>query len=251
MKQKWLGLTWPQRVMIFLQAFLIVLFLILTSTIGRQQVISYRGEHLRRSIDGAIITYSGRIDGERAVFTVSPGPVVEYRRGDDRYGPYTIRFDPTAVSDNSPSHQWQVGVEVWEGETRLFRGSYQSINGFSLYDENGDYHSSSGIIIWAAGAEKTAADYAPGVSTILRVALAPNVVRRGSVGFYLLGVLICAANALSILYADALFRWNLRFAIRAPEDAEPSDWELFSQWVGWIVLTIAALALFIIGLNGN
>ena len=69
-------------------------------------------------------------------------------------------------------------------------------------------------------------------------------------GWYLfgLGVFICAVNAVTDLFADELFRWNLRFQIRDPEDAEPSEWVLFSRWLGSIILTALALALFIIGL---
>ena len=261
MKQKWLDLTWPQRVMILIQAFLILLFLILYCTVGRQQVITYQDEYLRCRTAGGVTTYSGRIDGQKAVFTVSPGPVVEYRRGDTLYGPYTVVFDPTAVLDeedkpfNLTSTKSLVGVEVWEGETRLFRGAYQNTGStFYLVDTNGDMIFSDGMIrfqVETSTGTTTAYAFgkAPGPYTILKLAIAPDVVRRGSFGIFLLGVLVCVLCAVSILYADALFRWNLRFIISEPESAEPSDWELFSRWIGWIALTIAALVFFIMGLN--
>lgn len=71
MKQKWLELTWPQRVVIFIQAFLILLFLILYCTLGRQQVITHDGEYLRRRASGEVTTYSGKIDGQKPC---SPSP---------------------------------------------------------------------------------------------------------------------------------------------------------------------------------
>lgn len=256
MKQKWLDLTWPQRVMILIQTFLILLFLILSCTVGRQQVIPYQDEYLRCRTNGEVTTYSGRIDGQKAVFTVSPGPVVEYRRGDTLYGPYTILFDSTAVSDSSVFAGKLIGVEVWEKDTLLFRGGYlPGSTVFPLFDENGENYipglddPDSFIRVEVAGSEKTAADYTPGVTAILRVALEPDVVRRGSFGIFLLGVLVCVLCAVSILYADALFRFQLSFRIQDPEDAEPSGWELFSRWIGWIAITIAALVIFIIGLN--
>ena len=76
-----------------------------------------------------------------------------------------------------------------------------------------------------------------------------KILKRGSFGIFFLGAPVCAPCAWSVLYADALFRWNLRFRIQNPENAEPSDWELFSRWISWIVLTIAALVVFILGLN--
>lgn len=257
MKQKWLELTWPQRVVIFIQAFLILLFLILYCTLGRQQVITHDGEYLRRRASGEVTTYSGKIDGQKAVFTVSPGPVVEYAWGGAQYGPYTIVFDPTAVPDEentllSPtSIRSLMGVEVWEDETLLFRGAYQNSGStFYLVDTNGDMIFSDDMLKFQVGSTTTyASGQIPGPYTILRLAIAPNVVRRGSFGIFLLGALFCVLNAASVLYADALFRWNLHFRIRYPEDAEPSDWELFSRWIGWIVITIAALAFFIFSLN--
>lgn len=257
MKQKWLELTWPQRVVIFIQAFLILLFLILYCTLGRQQVTKYSGEYLRCRTDGETTTYSGKIDGQKAVFTVSPGPVVEYAWGDAQYGPYTIVFDPTAVSDSSAFAGRLIGIEVWDESTMLFRGGYMTGRpAFPLFDENGENYipgldnPDSYTQIEGVGIPKTAADYyTPGVTTILRLALEPNVVQRGSFGIFLLGALFCVLNAASVLYADALFRWNLRFSIQYPEDAEPSDWELFSRWIRWIGITVAALILFIFGLN--
>ncbi|MGN1003892.1 MAG: hypothetical protein ACI4O5_03570 [Oscillospiraceae bacterium] len=255
MKQKWFELTRPQRVMILIQAFLILLFFILTCTVGLQRVIKYQNEYLRCRTDGEVTTYSGRIDGQKAVFTVSPGPVVEYALGDTQYGPYTVVFDPTAVLDeedkpfNLISTQSLVGVELWEGEARLFRGAYQnSGTTFYLVDADGEMLLSDGMFL-SLGTGTTAAGKAPGPYTILKLAIAPNAVRRGSFGFFFLGALVCVLCAFYILYADALFRWNLRFIINDPENAEPSDWELFSRWISWVVLTIAALAIFIIGLN--
>ena len=261
MKQKWLDLTWPQRVMIIIQAFLILLFLTLTCAVGRQQVIKYNNEYLRCRTDGEVTTYSGSIGGEKAVFTVSPGPVVEYSLGDAQYGPYNIVFDPTAVPDeediplNLTSTKSLVGVEVWEGETRLFRGSYHHAGSlFYLIDTDGErFYGDEKVQHIVETGYSTTITYVPsnipGPYTILKVALAPDVVQRGSFGLFFLGALFCVLCAFSILYADALFRWNLRFRIREPEDAEPSDWELFSRWIGWIVITIAALVFFIMGLN--
>ena len=256
MKQKWLELTWPQRVVIFMQGFLILLFLILYCTVGRQQVMTYSGEYLRCRTSGEVTTYSGKVDGQTAVFAVSPGPVVEYRRGDTLYGPYTIVFDPTAVSDSGVFADRLTGVEIREGDTLLFRGGYLPDSTiFSLFDENGEHYypslndPDSFIQVEVAGIPKPAADYTPGPATILRVALRPDVGQRGFFGFFLLGALCCVLCAVSVLYADALFRWNLRFRIKYPDDAEPSDWELFSRWVGWIGLTVLALIIFCYGLN--
>lgn len=264
MKQKWIKLTWPQRVVILVQAFLVLLFLILYLTVGRQQIMKYHDGYLRCHTDGDTVTYTGKIDGEKAVFTVSPGPVVEYRLGDTCYGPYTIVFDSTAVPDaedlprNITSAADLVGVEVWNGETRLFRGAYQDTEtfGFYLLDTQGTVISGDemefGLISATSGFAEvygyTHRDE-PGAFSILKLAVGSGIERRSSLGPFWAGVFLCVLCAWSVLYADALFRWKLHFRIRRTEDAEPSDWEIFSRWVGWIGITIIALVWFITNLN--
>lgn len=260
MKQKWLTLTWPQRVVILIQAFLVLLFLILYLTLGRRQSITYHNEHLYRRTDGEIVTYTGKIDGKKAVFTVS-GNMVEYQLGDMAYGPYTIVFDPSAVPDEdvlSPYNSVSlVGVEVWSGETCLFRGAYRDSDTYTFYlvDPQGEVaygdDTSFGLISFSYSGEVYGYTHKaePGAYSILKIATGSGVEQCGSFGHFLLGVFACIACAVSVLFADALFRWDLRFKIRNVENAEPSDWEIFGRWVGWITLTIVALFLFITGLT--
>ena len=44
-------------------------------------------------------------------------------------------------------------------------------------------------------------------------------------------VFICVLNAVSILFADELFRWNLAFQIRNVDHAEPSDLEIAGRYM--------------------
>lgn len=54
---------------------------------------------------------------------------------------------------------------------------------------------------------------------------------------------------MTILFADELFRFQLSFRVRDVENAEPTDWELFGRYAGWTVLPIAALVIFLLGLQ--
>lgn len=260
-KQKWLDLNWPRRIMIFIQAFLVLLFLVLHLTVGRQQIITYHNETLCRHIKGEVITYSGTINGEKAVFTVT-GTTVEYRLGSTEYGPYTITSAPDAVPDEdalpsyTPFTDRLNGVEIRKGDELLFRGAYQSSDSlFYVVDSQGNvsYGDAQSFGLIDSGYSGDVYGYTheaePGAYSILKIAAASGVVQRSSLGMFLLGALLCIVNAVGILYVDELFRWNLRFSIRNAENAEPSEWELFSRWIGWIVITIAALVIFIKGLN--
>lgn len=252
MKDKWHHLPLPQRVLLLLQAFLVVLFLILYATFGRQQVIEYHNTLFRCRTDGDTTVYSGTLDGEKAVFTVSPGPVVEFRWGDALYGPYIITEDSTAIPEQQAmpefftSSEYLTGVEVRRGSDVLFRGACHILGGSLsfLIAEDGSYDSFSVSVIADSNTKPE-----PSVRSILRIALAPELTQRGQWYFFFLGVICCAICTVSILFADDLFRFHLQFRVKYPEDAEPSDWELFTRWVGWIVLTIAALIICIVGLS--
>ena len=63
-------------------------------------------------------------------------------------------------------------------------------------------------------------------------------------GFLLLGLFSNAVCALSLLFEDQLFRWQLSFRVADPGSAEPSEWEMFNRWSGWIVLTAVALLAY-------
>lgn len=249
MKTRWQGLNLPQRILLLLQVFLFVLFLILYATFGRQQVIEYHNTLFRCRDDGDTTIYFGTLDGEKAVFTVFPGPVVEYRWGDTLYGPYIITEDPTAIPDeqNIPEYitstQFLMGVEVRKDSDILFRGAFLTSSSlFLLISEDGTSYSPVSVIVGSNAKPE------PSVRSILRIAFASEPTQRGHWEFFLLGVFVCVLNTTSILFADKLFRFHLQFRVKYPEDAEPSDWELFTRWVGWVVLTITASALFITGL---
>ncbi|MBQ8216933.1 MAG: hypothetical protein IJZ91_03115 [Oscillospiraceae bacterium] len=66
---------------------------------------------------------------------------------------------------------------------------------------------------------------------------------------WFVAVLVCIFNGVSILYADELFRWNLAFQIRNVDKAEPSDWEIAGRYIGWTLVTVMALVIFIMGLQ--
>ena len=89
----------------------------------------------------------------------------------------------------------------------------------------------------------------PSVATILELIDGPVLTHKGAWYAWCGAVCISILNALSILFADELFRWNLSFRIRHVEDAEPSDWELAGRYIGWTVLTIMTLVIFVMGLQ--
>ena len=85
--------------------------------------------------------------------------------------------------------------------------------------------------------------------TILMVMAGPPLTHKGSWLGWVMGLIICILTTVDILFADELFRFHMAFHISRAEDAEPSDWEIAGRYIGWTVMPVIALVLFIIGLQ--
>lgn len=247
MKHKFLELSKGQRILVLIQPALIALFLLLYLIFGTQQFVEIDDTDLRCREKDGVVTYSGQVEGKPAVFTVRSDRTVEYRLGDARYGPYTIVFDDSILPEDYSIPTFVTkpealrGVELHGGGEVLFRGAYMTSDMLPLllFREDGTRIGSSSEDLSGA----------PAPELILELALAPDTEGRGEFMFFLLGVLLCFLNALSILYAEEQFRFAMRLHIRNTEDMEPSDWELFVRWLCWIIATGLALIFFIGSLN--
>lgn len=193
--------------------------------------------------DGAKV-YSGKISGLPTAFTVSDGTVV-LQHGDTTYGPYTVTEDPTAVPEEDEHADAMTGIEVRCGDEITFRGGVLELGEHRfLRGENGG---SSDVVAYFPGDDSDWME--PSTHEILDLLEGPELVHKGSWFCWFAGVLVCVITSLYIFFADELFRFNLRFSIRNVEDAEPSEWEMMHRYVGWTVLPIMALVLFIMGLT--
>lgn len=199
--------------------------------------------------------YSGKIKGQQSCFTVSDNTVI-FQYGDKTYGPYTVKEDSTAIPKDNEMSRSMTGIEVREGSDILFRGGVVDIGDFYwLSSEDGTSDNMLGIsYVTSDGIERDENGnpidrMKPSVSTIYALTHNPELTHKGE-GFAWFGaVFVCILNALTILYADELFRWTLAFQIRNAEHAEPSDWEIAGRYIGWTAMTVAALVLFIMGLQ--
>ena len=254
--EKWKSLSRLPRVLLVLQAAMLVLFTILYPVISSREGILYRDAFLVRSEADGLTRYAGRLEGREAVFTVSPAGEVTYQLGEAAYGPYTVALDPSAVPQGHNLTDVLTGVEVREGDEILFRGGWYHHSGFSrLVWEDGRELDTFGVTVSVGGggyrtlSEEQGTDPdAPTASFLLELALEPELTHRGQWDLYFLGLLCTALGAAAIWFADALFRHNLRFLIRDPERAEPSDWELFSRKASWCFFTGLALFSYLAGL---
>ena len=148
------------------------------------------------------------------------------------------------------------GVELrCKGEI-LFRGCVVDYgNTRWLYNEDGTLEDFLDISITAGNGIITDGNgnvielTEPSVSTVLDLMAGPELTHKGTWSWWFGGVCICILIALSILFADELFRWDLAFRIRDVDRAEPSDWEITSRYISWTVLAVIAMFVFIEGLR--
>lgn len=213
---------YQKSVLLFMVVMALVFAVVYSMTISRVG-FKYKNTILVQSRENGSTMYSGKIKGQQAQFTVSEDKTVVFQYGDKTYAPYTAKED---------SH----GDNLW-----LYNedGTFEDM-GISFVTSNGIEMNENGNVVDSMK---------PSVSDILNLMDAPNLTHKGK-GFVQFGaVFICVLNALCILFADELFRWNLTFQIRNVDHAEPSDWEIAGRYIGWTVMSIMALVIFIMGLQ--
>ena len=248
-------LDWYQRgILILLLALALVFAVIYRVRIARVGFL-YQDKIFVPSEENGVTVYSGKISGEPAQFTVSEDKAVSFHCGEKTYGPYTVTEDPTALPEVEIEREGMTGVEIREGEKLVFRGGFwQSGEDYWLRRQDGSMDLSVGVFVTGDGVMRDANGNAvdplePALSDILRLVYGPELTHKGSWLAWFGAVFLSILNAVSILYADELFHWDLSFQIRNAETAEPSDWELMKRYLGWTVFTIMVLVIYIVGLR--
>ena len=245
---------YQKGVLIFMIAMALVFAVVYPMTIS-QVGFEYKDTILIPSQDNGSTVYSGKIQGQQAHFMVTEDKTVVFQHGDKTYGPYTAKEDPTAIPKDEGMAEYMTGVELRQGEDILFRGGVlETGDSCWLYNEDGTLNNFVLSYVTSDGIERDRNGeiidpVEPSASTILELMNDPDLTHKGEWFAWFGAVFICGLNTLSILFADELFRWNLAFQIRNVDHAEPSDWEIAGRYIGWTVLSIMALVLFIIGLQ--
>lgn len=246
-------LNWYQKsILIFMLAMALVFAVVYHMTIARVGVL-YQNAIFVPAEENGVTVYSGKLRGKQAEFTVSADKTVSFRCDGQTYGPYTVKEDPTARPDLEI--QLETGAELWEGDTLLFRGGFwQSDGSFWLRNADGSMDLGMQTYVVENGVKKDSdgniIDPAkPSASDILRLVFDPELTHKGTWLAWLSAVFLSVLNALAILYADELFRWDLSFQIQNAEAAEPSEWEMMKRYLSWTVVTIMLLVLYLVGLG--
>lgn len=244
-----------QKGILLIMLVMVLVFAVIYPVIISRVGFEYKDKIFVPSQENGSTVYSAKLYGQQARFTVSADKTVVFQHGDTTYGPYTVKEDPTAIPKDEELAELMTGVEIRQGDEILFRGGVLENAGFNwLYNEDGTLESLK--ITYRVSGESFDRDengniinpVEPSASIILELTNDPELTHKGEGAVWFLAVFVCMINAVSILFADELFRWNLMFRIRNVDLAEPSEWEIMGRYIGWAVATIMALVTFIMGL---
>lgn len=249
LKAKWSEMSRYRRVLLLVMAAEILVFFIANVLAFLRPGLEYQDALLYPRTEGELQIYQGKVDGETARFTVTPGGEVSYQWGEYTYGPYQITEDPSAVPDGYEGSQ---GIEIRLGDEVLFRGCYLPSSTFPLIQEDGEslwedsnIYMISGEKIWRNGQEITEREYRePSLSALARVALGTELTRQGNILLYLLITVLAVFNVLQICFPGLFFRRYIRWRVRDPELAEPSDFYIAMERMEWVVIAIVCLVLY-------
>lgn len=245
------SLDWYQKGLLLLLLVMVVLFTVIYSVVSSRAGFLYYDVIFIPVTESESTVYSGTVDGQQCRFTVTADKTVTFQCGEVIYGPYTAREDPTA---RPADKEYLTGVEIKDGDEIFFRGGVlQSGDELMLFAEDGKFHwnltivSGDGTVM--DGKDNTAEKLAPSPATVLELMDDPKLVSKGDWGAWFGCLFLCIVTAISILFADELFRLRYALRVRDVDLIEPSDWEIASRYIGWTVITIMILVIFIMGLS--
>ena len=112
--------VYPRILLIVMLVMLLAFSIAYPLTISRVGY-QYRGTVLVPQVQENQTVYSGKVNGQKAAFTVTSDGIITYQWGDTTYGPYTLREDPSALPSNAGTGAQAKGVELYKGEKLLFR----------------------------------------------------------------------------------------------------------------------------------
>lgn len=234
-----------QKILLLLMAVMILAFTVIYPIVTARSGFLYEGTILVPSEEDGCTVYSEKIYGTAATFTVSADKTVIFQYGNTVYGPYTVKEDPTAIPKDSDLQTQMTGIELRCGGEIVFRGGVVNSGDWRmLYNEDGSFD-----LLRSITATMSDGTMEPSVSTILDLTDGPALTHKGTWLGWFGGVLICVIAALTMLFADELFRWNASFLVRNAEEAEPSDWEIAGRYITWTALPVMAAVIFILGLK--
>ena len=254
--QKIRSLGTYEKIILVLLLMMVLLFSVLYPVTMSKKGFAYRGSVLTptKTEDGTI--FSGAVRGTPVSFEVFNDRSVVCRVGDQIIGPYSVTEDRDAVPKGHPWETVMTGVELRCGEEIVFRGGMVRRDDGTLLVSDGDDETDWFIITREYGADPVYDSKGneigltnPSPASVIELMYGPRLSNKGSIAWWMGGILICALTAVIVIFAKDMFRFRVSLYVRNAADAEPSDLTVAGWYISWTVMPLLALLVFILGLR--
>lgn len=229
-----------QKIVLLILAAMILLFGVMNVVSLFRKGVTFEGTLLRIQTEEDCTVYSGKIYGDEVSVIVRPAESqVEYVLGNRIHDVYTVEYPKGLIRTEYGS---VYGIRILKNDKILFEGGYDPQQEFALwFDQNGEWDPGIYVTYGASGGGLSAPEELTR-GNVMYFLNGPDIVHRGSIGLYLLLVLITLLVMLDVAYPLVLFRLEHCCDVRDPE---PSDFYLGMQRVGWGIYPFLLLAGYI------
>lgn len=233
-----------QNIILLILAAMILLFGVLNVVSLFRKGVVFEETLLRIQTEADHTTYYGTVYGDEVSVTVRPAESqVEYAVGTRVHDVYTVEYPLDVMETQYGSVQ---GIRILKNDKILFEGGYDPQQEFaSWFDKNGEWAPGIYVTYGTSGGGLSAPEELPR-GNVMYFLNGPDVVHRGSIGLYLLMVLMTLLLMLDVAYPLVLFRLEHCCDVRDPE---PSDFYLAMQKVVWVIYPFLLLAGYIFALT--
>ena len=235
--------TLLQKILLGLLAAITVLFAVLTGVNRSQPLVQWGGSLLRPAEEGNAAVYTSAVYGEDIAIRVWPDgadTVVEFTVGSRLRQTGRVTWPEGTISRE---HGGDVPrIEVFLDGASIFSGGCDRDSG-ALYLEDGSREIGP-LVHYFTSYSSSWDNFALEASDVVRFAMGPDTVCRGSWTAYALGVFFSLLAATMVAFPRFFFRFQHALSVRDPE---PTDFYLAMQKVNWVLLTAVALGVYIWG----
>ena len=231
--------TKVQNILLLILAAMILLFGVLSVVSLCRKGVTFEGTLLRIQTEDDCTVYSGKVYGDPVSVTVRPAEMqVEYAAGDAIRDVYTVEYPKGLI----PTEYGSVyGIRILKNDQILFEGGYDPQQEFMRwFDKNGEWDSGVHFSYGTSGNLSAPEELTRG--NVMYFLNGLDIVHRGSIGLYLLMVLLTLLMMVDVAYPLALFKLKHRLDVRDPE---PTDFYLAMQKAGWVLYPMLLLVGYI------
>lgn len=237
-----------QTIILLILAAMIVLFGVLNVASLFRKGVVFHDALLRYEQSEESAIYSGESHGEEIrIEVVSRNETlteVRYLIGDRVKDVCTLE---TGLPEIRTEHGSTVeGIRITKNGETLFEGGRDPEQDYGWYKLNGEWDPMLSVEVGVFASSDYWAGYETTPGSVIAFAEGPELVHRGSIGLYLLMVLMTLLLMLDVAFPLVLFRLEHCCDVRDPE---PSDFYLLMQRVGWVLYPCLLLAGYLYALT--